>query len=293
VRNARRHLAVVALSCALASLAGCTGSAPGSCEPGGTAVVTATGPDGRTWQRTTDVTIEPPSVANGYVLVRHPCSWTALDLQDGRVVREGDGKAAGVAGGWVYTYSDDGETVSGEPVEEGRGAGEFDRRDLVTPGQQQQAYTVGEHLYVLPRDDGPVGVTQYAGGGDEQWTVSLPVAREPTLTPVGEVLVVTSADGSVYGIDTQLGTMMWRTLAPTSATTYVLRARARHDDEVVLTVWDAPDSVDAAGTVVVLDAATGERLDRSARPDPGEPDLTASSDGWRVDVEADPLWAMD
>ena len=288
--NTPHHGLVVALACALAGLAGCTGDAPDDCQPGGTALVTATGPDGRTWQRTTDVTVEPPSVDGGYVLVRHPCSWTVLNLEDGGVVREGDGTAVGVAGGFVYTSSDDGETLSGEPVEEGKASGEVDRRALHTPGAQQQAYAVGGDLYVLPRDDGPLTLTQYAGGGDERWAASLPVVREPTLTPVGEVLVVTSADGSVYGLDLDTGDVMWRVLADTVSATSRMSVREDHDQAVV-TVRGG----DAGGTplVVVLDATTGERLDRSAAPDPNEPALTGTSHGWRVDIEADPLWVVE
>lgn len=291
MRNARHHgPVVVALACALAGLAGCTGDAPDDCQPGGTALVTATGPDGRTWQRTTDVTVEPPSVDGGYVLVRHPCSWTALDLEDGGVVREGDGTAVGVAGGFVYTSSDDGETLSGEAVEAGEASDEVDRRVLYTPGGQQQAYAVGGQLYVLPRDDGPVTLTQYAGGGDERWDASLPVVREPTLTPVGEALIVTSADGSVYGLDLDTGEVRWRVLADTVSATSRMSVRAHHDQAVV-----TMRGGDAGGTpsVVVLDTTTGERLDRSAPPDPDEPALTGTSDGWRVDIEADPLWVME
>jgi outer membrane protein assembly factor BamB len=32
---------------------------------------------------------------------------------------------------------------------------------------------------------------------------------------VGSVLVVTSADGSIYGLDLDDGTVLWRVLAPT------------------------------------------------------------------------------
>ena len=290
MRNARHHgPVVVALACALAGLAGCTGDAPDDCQPGGTALVTATGPDGRTWQRTTDVTVEPPSVDGGYVLVRHPCSWTALDLEDGSVVREGDERAVGVAGAWVYTLDDDDESVSGEAVEAGTVDHDTVSWTLHTPGQQQQAYAVDEHLYTLPRQDGPVSLTQYATGGVERWTASLPVVREPTLTPVGDVLVVTSADGSVYGVDLGTGDVRWRALVDPLADTYGMSVR-RRDDQAVVTA--RPDSADPV-SVVVLDAATGERLDRSARPAPEEQGLTGTSDGWSVVVEAEPMWVIE
>ncbi len=246
----------------------------------------ATGPDGRSWQTRTRVTEHPPSVGGGYVLVRHPCGWTALDLEDGDVVRTGDGEAVGVAGGFVYTVDDDGETVRGDRVEEGAGTGELAGSQLTMPGRQLQAYVVGEHLYVLPREDGPVSLTQYAGGGDSRWDATLPVLREPTLTPVGQVLVVTSSDGSVYGIDLSTGTVRWRALAPTVAASSLLRVRAR-GSQAVVTVREG--AADAPATVTVLDAATGRPLDRTAAPDPDVPALEATGDGWRVTVESDAL----
>ena len=46
---------------------------------------------------------------------------------------------------------------------------------------------------------------------------ALPVVREPTLTPVGTVLVVTSADGSVYGVDLAPGRCCGASSSPTVA----------------------------------------------------------------------------
>ena len=116
----------------------------------------------------------------------------------------------------------------------------------------------------------------------------LPVLRSPTLTPVGATLVVTSTDGSVYGIDTRVGTVLWRVLAPASGGTQLVRARSRGEDEVVVTAWGAADTVDP-GTVVVLDAATGEQLDRTAGRTRRVPLLAATADGWRVTVESEPI----
>ena len=284
-----RVSAAVALACLSGTVAGCSSGAGQDCEPGGSALVSATGPDGRTWETTTEVTLQPPSVGSGYVIVRHPCGWTALDLEDGTVVREGEGTAVGVAGGFVYTLADDGETVDGEAIEEGASSGDLDGITIASPGRQRQAYTVDEHLYVLPRDDGgPVSLTQYVGGGENQWDTTLPVVREPTLTPVAEVLVVTSSEGSVYGVDLDSGTVLWRTLVTTVEATSQLSVRARGDQAVV-----TARSAGGPASVVVLDPTTGDRLDRSAAPDPAEPVLSGMSDGWRVDIESDPIYVME
>lgn len=276
---------------AATTLAGCTDSAldrDRDCRPSGTAVVTAVGDDGRSWTASTAATADPPTIGGGYVLVRHSCGWTAIDLEDGTVAREGGGEVAGIAGGFVFTLDGDGESVTGEPVVEGEAPGGYGGMVMSSPGADLQAYAVDDRLYVFPGSDGPVGVSQYAGPDDRRWDAVLPVLRSPTLTPVGATLVVTSTDGSVYGIDTRVGTVLWRVLAPASGGTQLVRARSRGEDEVVVTAWGAADT-DDPGTVVVLDAATGEQLDRTAAPDPRVPLLAATADGWRVTVESEPI----
>jgi hypothetical protein len=56
----------------------------------------------------------------------------------------------------------------------------------------------------------------------------------------------------------------------------------------VVTVWDQSDASGSA-TVMVLDARTGERVDRAAHPDPAVPRTEASADGWRVTVDSEPV----
>ncbi|MBL0749018.1 PQQ-binding-like beta-propeller repeat protein [Nocardioides baculatus] len=276
---------------AATTLAGCTASAEDrerDCRPSGSAVVTGVADDGRTWTAATAATEEPPDIGGGYVLVRHPCGWTAIDLEDGAVVRTGFGEAAGIAGGFVFTLGAEGDSVDGEPVVEGDSPDGYGSMTVTSPGSDMRARAVADRLYVHPGGDGPSTLSQYAGPGDQRWDALLPVLRQPTLTPVGSVLVVTSTDGSVYGLDMAVGTVRWRVLAPSLEGTVRLRARPRGDDEVVLTTWDRAGKGDTA-TVVVLDAATGEELDRTAAPDPLDPVLAATADGWRVTIDSEPI----
>lgn len=283
----RTSAAVAALAC-LTALTGCVaseGRREQDCRPSGSAVVRAVGPGGA-WTAQTAATQDPPSIGGGYVLVRHSCGWTALDLDDGAVVREGEGEAVGIASGFVFTLNGVDDAVIGEPVVEG-GTVDGYRRMIVGLHVPMFAQAIDDRLYVVDGGrEGPVTVTQHVGPTRRGWDANLPVVRQPTLTAVGTTLVVTSADGSVYGIDTSTGTVRWRALAPTLQGTVILRVRAL-DDQVVLTTWE-PAGIDGPGKVVVLDAVTGERLDRVAAPDSWEPQLEASADGWQVTVRSEP-----
>lgn len=280
---------------AAAALTGCTASRSdrdrdreGDCQRSGTAVATAVSDDGRTWTARTAATEKAPRIGGGYVLLLHACGWTAVDLENGDVAAEGDGEPVGIAGGLVFTIDAEGDSVRGEPVVEDEEPGGSGGMVVSSPGSELQAFAVDDRLYVFHGSDGPATLTQYDGSGDTGWDALLPVLRSPAATTVGATLVVTSADGSVYGIDTVTGTVRWRVLAPTLGGTHVLRVRAL-DDAVVLTDWAELMSMDDVGTAVVLDAATGERLDRTIAPDPLVPLLEADGDGWRVTVESDPV----
>jgi outer membrane protein assembly factor BamB len=271
---------------AASTLGGCSGDDRGDCRPVASAVVSATGPGGRSWTARTAAAEDPPSIGGGYVLLRHSCGWTALDLDDGHVVRRGDGDAVGVAGGFVYTRDEDDRSVVGELVEPGAGFGRVDRTSVTMTGGVM-AYVVEDHLYVMPDDAGPLTLSQYDPGGDVVWDATLPTVREPTFAAVGSILVVTSADGSIYGLDLDDGTVLWRVLAPTLSASPLLQVRAAGDAAVV-TVWDQSDASGSA-TVMVLDARTGERVDRAAHPDQAVPRTEASADGWRVTVDSEPV----
>lgn len=283
----RTSAAAAALAC-LTALTGCVaseGRREQDCRPSGSAVVRAVGPGGA-WTARTAATEDPPSIGGGYVLVRHSCGWTALDLADGAVVREGDGHAVGIASGFVFTRNEVDNSVIGEPVVEG-GTVDGYRRMIVGSNAAILAQAVDDRLYVVDGGGGgPATVTQHVGPAVRGWDAVLPVVRQPTLTTVGTTLVVTSADGSVYGLDTSTGRVRWRALAPTLEGTVILRVRAL-DDQVVLTTWESA-GVDGPGKVVVLDAVTGERLERVAAPDSWEPQLEASADGWQVTVRSEP-----
>lgn len=291
-----RRRGVVMCVAAMVVLTGCAGPEKPplgtlDCGEGAHATVSATGSGGRHWQtRLPEPTEQPPQISGGYVLVRHPCGFTLLDLVDGDVVRTGsENGAVGVAGGFVYSVKDlvlenenqiGGYAVVAEPVvgQEVPGVG---GGMTATYAERVWARIVDESLYIVSDER---RLERRTATGVARWETTLPVLRNPVIVHVGDVVVVTSTDGSVYGVRGGDGKVLWRQTVDTMKVSYLMSVRPRGSAVVVTARPGAGRGPD----VFALDAATGSRLPGSPRADPKEPRVIRA-DGWSVSIESEQI----
>lgn len=290
-----RSLGLVWCALVLLMVAGCTSTPLGRASEcgGGDALVSAANEDGRTWHTTVSrPTEEPPRIMDGYVLVRHACSYSVLDLADGEVVKTGDdgvvtgpdAGAVGIAGGFVYVVTRglydttiDGLPVAGRDVDGvvSSMSGLYeDDRTVTAAVVDESVYVAQEHALALHGPDG------------EGWTTPLPVLTGARVLHADDLVVATSSDGSVYGLSRDDGRVRWRTTIPAVAITYDLTPRLRGDG--VLAVTSRPNQ--GRATVVEIRVADGRILGvASAAPDPEGVALRAHEDGWTVSIQSDPV----
>lgn len=286
----RRILALCAT--AAVALTGCTGpdAPPGSssCGEGGRTTVSGTGRGGSAWRTELSLpTDRPPQVSGGHVVVRHPCGFTVLDLSDGEVVRSGGGVGTvGLAGDHVVLVDDlrgtgdpDGPSYVVRAVDVDGG----EALDLRAGygAEQLRALVVGRSVLVV-RDE-EVLERHRASGPEPLWSTTLPVVRRPMAVGVDDVLVVASADGSVYGLARDDGTVLWRHTVETTKPSYAIDLRPRGSAVVVT----ARPGAGTGPEVVALDAATGMRLPGTPPPAPKVPPLVARGGGWTIALESE------
>ena len=223
---------------ALAVLAGCTGTddpPPGSyqCNEGAHTTVSAIDGGGRHWRtELPTVTDRPPQITGGHVLVSGYCGYTVLDLRSGDVMRTGTGRGTvGLAGDLVFTvddqtWQDDPDSpsyvVAGESVDANEGSDVDVRYGY---GEEQlRGLVVDQSLYVVSDDQ---LVERYTAAGTPVWASTLPVVRKPVAAQVGEVVVLASAEGSIYGLGLDDGSILWRHSVETLKSSYQMSVRTR------------------------------------------------------------------
>jgi len=91
-------------------------------------------------------------------------------------------------------------------------------------------------------------------GSFPDWSVQLPLSRQPWLVPADQLVLVTAGDGSTYALHLADGTLAWRTVPPLPATTYTLRATSLPG--TVVTTASTRDET-ASSFVYATDARTG------------------------------------
>ena len=278
-----------------AVLSGCAGSdtpPPGSsdCGGGAPATVSATAREGRSWQTEVPLpTDRPPQVGGGYVLVRHPCGFTVLDLADGDILSTGTGSGIGTAGvvdGIVYSVRElveddviEGYAVDAAPLVGDEAPGIGSGSGIAYTGRVW-ARVVDGALYVMSEDQ---RLVRHTATLRTRWETRLPVLRAPVIVRVGKVLVITSDDGSVYGVVARDGRVIWRQSVDAVDDHYLISVRRRGDAAVVTARPGAHGP-----EVFALDAVSGARLPGSPRADPKDPPLVARGEGWTVSIVSGP-----
>jgi outer membrane protein assembly factor BamB len=247
---------------ALGLAAGCTeapgDSFDGSCGGAHSTVSSLAAANGtQTWQRRLPHPREDAPEAgggrSGLVLLRG-CGVVVLDGTDGRVLARSAEEAdvVGVAGRYLVT-SDDGD-LNADPV---TGRGGF---GASSQPPYDQAAVAGD-LVVAATGDTLAG-WRTGEPAAQGWRAELPTAARASVALVGDLLVLRAADGSVYGIGADDGSVRWRGVPGGPALGYgpplAVAPRA-----VVLPVGLAPTT-----EVAALDTGTGAELWR-ARLTPG------------------------
>lgn len=270
---------------------GCrSASEPGVCER--TTRVTGQSADHGDWTTlVSGAADEPPRIGDGYVLVRHDCGYAVLDLEDGREVKTGEETGAvGVADRFLYLVTPDGNganivesvPVVGDSVDNVVST-------ITSPCYEEvSAYLEHGYLYIATRNSlerTTTDVARKVRRPHERWEASLPILDGPTFTPVGDVLVVTSRDGSVYGLDMADLQVHWRTTVPSVSRDYVLSVEARDG----LAIVTARPSVDPP-TIVRIRASDGKVLGVAPAPavESVEIPLVDSGEGWEVTLHPAP-----